>query len=152
KSEEEKRQEVESQMAALVVPGAPISVLMDHGLTENILDRLVQGGIGTVEKLGSMTPEQLESIEGIGPELVGRIQESVNSYYGQFETAGPAQEEVVQEHWNTPEGEAEYAANTEPGSDESGEPEKVMVVGSVEPVEEPVEEPVPAAPGDSHAE
>ena len=34
KSEEEKRQEVESQMAALVVPGAPVSVLIDHGLTE----------------------------------------------------------------------------------------------------------------------
>jgi len=31
KSEEEKRQEVESQMAA-VVPGAPVSVLVDHGL------------------------------------------------------------------------------------------------------------------------
>ena len=35
KSEEEKRQEVESQMAALVVPGAPVSVLIDHGLAED---------------------------------------------------------------------------------------------------------------------
>ena len=34
KSEEEKRQEVESQMAALVAPGAPVSVLLDHGLAE----------------------------------------------------------------------------------------------------------------------
>ena len=32
KSEEEKRQEVESQMAALVVPGAPVSVLIEYGL------------------------------------------------------------------------------------------------------------------------
>ena len=32
KSEEEKRQEVESQMAALVAPGAPVSVLIDYGL------------------------------------------------------------------------------------------------------------------------
>ena len=31
KSEEEKRQEVESQMAALVAPGAPVSVLMEYG-------------------------------------------------------------------------------------------------------------------------
>ena len=31
KSEEEKRQEVESQMAALVAPGAPISALLDYG-------------------------------------------------------------------------------------------------------------------------
>src|SRR5579863_817991 len=34
KSEEEKRQEVESQMAALVAPGAPVSVLVEYGLTE----------------------------------------------------------------------------------------------------------------------
>ncbi|MBS1873937.1 MAG: transcription termination/antitermination protein NusA [Acidobacteria bacterium] len=111
KSEEEKRQEVESQMAALVVPGAPVSVLLDHGLIENILERLVEGGIGTVEKLGSMTPEELESIAGIEPEMVERIQDSVNSYYSQFEAAPTApEEEVVQEHWNTPEGEAAYAA------------------------------------------
>src|SRR5690349_4610326 len=65
KSEEEKRQEVESQMAALVVPGAPVSVLIDHGLTEPILDKLMQGGVATVERLGGMTPEELEQIPGI---------------------------------------------------------------------------------------
>jgi transcription termination/antitermination protein NusA len=87
KSEEEKRQEVESQMAALVVPGAPVSVLMEMGLAESTLEKLVEAGIGTVEKLGSMTPEELEAIQGIGPELVERIQEAVNAYYGQFETS-----------------------------------------------------------------
>ena len=40
KSEEEKRQEVESQMAALVVPGAPVSVLLDHGLADGVVDKL----------------------------------------------------------------------------------------------------------------
>ena len=34
KTEEEKRQEVECAMAALVVPGAPVSVLIDFGLGE----------------------------------------------------------------------------------------------------------------------
>jgi N utilization substance protein A len=85
KSEEEKRQEVESVMAALVVPGAPISALMEHGLTESILGKLTEAGIGTVEKLGSMTPEELEEIPGIGPKLVERIQVAVNGYYVQFE-------------------------------------------------------------------
>ena len=66
KSEEEKRQEVESQMAALVVPGAPVSVLIEHGLPEKLVEKLMEGGIATVEKLGSMTPEQLEEIPGIG--------------------------------------------------------------------------------------
>jgi N utilization substance protein A len=87
KSEEEKRQEVESAMAALVVPGAPVSVLIDFGLGEELAGKLVESGVSTVEKLGSMTPEQLEQIPGIGPNLVEKIQWAVNNYYGQFETA-----------------------------------------------------------------
>ncbi|MBI3281562.1 MAG: transcription termination factor NusA, partial [Acidobacteria bacterium] len=104
KSEEEKRQEVESQMAALVVSGAPVSVLIDHGLPEEVVDRLVQGGIGTVEKLGSMTPEELEAIPGIETDMVQRLQEAILLYYGQYEGAAeppaegaavPAGEETV---------------------------------------------------------
>jgi transcription termination/antitermination protein NusA len=34
KSEEEKRQEVESAMAALAAPQAPVSVLIDYGLAD----------------------------------------------------------------------------------------------------------------------
>ncbi|HXB74167.1 MAG TPA: transcription termination factor NusA [Candidatus Acidoferrales bacterium] len=90
KSEEEKRQEVESQMAALVAPGAPISVLAEYGLDEKILEKLLETGMGTIERLGSMTPEQLEEIQGIGPQTVEKIQESVNAYYSQFEE--PVQE------------------------------------------------------------
>ena len=67
KSEEEKRQEVESQMAALVSPGAPVCVLIEYGLAENIVEALVGAGIGAIEQLGSMTPEQIEEIQGIGP-------------------------------------------------------------------------------------
>jgi len=38
-----------------------------------------------VERLGSMTPEELEVIPDIDPEMVEKIQMAVNSYYGQFE-------------------------------------------------------------------
>jgi N utilization substance protein A len=133
KSEEEKRQEVESQMAALVVPGAPVSVLMEQGLAENILERLVEAGIGTVEKLGSMTPEDLEDIQGIGTDMVQRIQQAVNGYYGQFESSeARPQEEVVQAHWNTPEGEAEYQAG-EAGAAMAAQPEPDVKVAEPEP-------------------
>jgi N utilization substance protein A len=87
KSEEEKRQEVESEMAALVVPGAPVTVLMDHGLSEKLVERLAEAGVPTVERLGAMTPEQLEEIPGIGPKMVEKIQSAVVNYYGQFEVA-----------------------------------------------------------------
>jgi transcription termination/antitermination protein NusA len=101
KSEEEKRQEVESAMAALVAPGAPVSVLLDFGLEENVIEKLVEAGVGTIEKLGSMTPEQLEGIPGIDLAMVERIQDTVNAYYGQFEEqaeqAQTPNEEAVQE-------------------------------------------------------
>jgi N utilization substance protein A len=95
KSEEEKRQEVESQMEALVVSGAPVSVLIDNGLTDHILEKLVEAGIATVEQLGSMTPEQLEEIPGIGPKTVETIQLAVNGYYAQFEDQGGAAGEAA---------------------------------------------------------
>jgi N utilization substance protein A len=96
KSEEEKRQEVESAMAALVAPGAPVSVLIEYGLGDKLAEKLIESGIATVEKLGSMTPEQLEEIEGVGPKMVEKIQLAVNSYYSQFET-GESGEAVAAE-------------------------------------------------------
>jgi N utilization substance protein A len=90
KSEEEKRREVEDQMAALTVPGAPVSVLVDHGIPDTLIEKLMAAGVATVEKLGGMTPEELEEIPGIGVDLVETIQQAVVSYYGQFE-ATPAQ-------------------------------------------------------------
>jgi len=90
KSEEEKRQEVESAMAALVAPGAPVSVLLEYGLDEKVVEGLVEAGVGTIEKLGGMTPEQLQDIPGIEPATVERIQQSVNAYYNQFEDPAAA--------------------------------------------------------------
>ena len=119
KSEEEKRQEVESQMEALVVSGAPVSVLIDNGITDHILEKLIEAGIATVEQLGSMTPEQLEEIPGIGPKTVETIQLAVNGYYAQFEDQG---------------GAAGEAAEPAEGAVEAG------AVDELQPVEEPVEE------------
>ena len=90
KTEEEKRQEVEAQMASLVGQATPLSALIEQGLAENVVERLLEAGVGTVEKLGSMTPEQLEEIEGIGPKLVQKIGTAVNSYYGYEETSEAA--------------------------------------------------------------
>ncbi len=97
KSEEEKRQEVESQMAALVVPGAPVTVLMDHGLAETVAEKLMEAGVATVEKLGAMTPEQLEEIPGIEQEMVENIQSAVVAYYGQFEEQPAAETAATEE-------------------------------------------------------
>jgi N utilization substance protein A len=119
KSEEEKRQEVESQMAALVAPGAPVSVLVDYGLPDKLLETLLATGVGTIEKLGGMTPEQLEEVPGIGPDMVEKIQEAVNAYYSQFDEQGqseaePAAAEVAVEAQAVVAGELPAAVEAEP--------------------------------------
>jgi N utilization substance protein A len=161
KSEEEKRQEVESQMAALVAPGAPVSVLIEYGLSEKVAEQLVESGVATIERLGSMTPEQLEEIPGIGPESVEQLRDAVNAYYSQFETenAGPAQEaepaasgeepaEVDETGAPAPEVEpglaleGEVAASTSEAPSEPEIPEEVLAVGPepAEAAEESVEQ------------
>jgi N utilization substance protein A len=86
KSEEEKRREMEIKMADMVISGAPVSVLLDHGLDEQIVEKLVGAGIGTVERLGSMTPEELEAIPDIDETIVTQIQSAVVSFYGDYDS------------------------------------------------------------------
>ncbi len=128
KSEEEKRQEVESRMAELVVPGAPVAVLLDHGLTEAIAEALMTGGVPTVEKLGAMTPEQLEAVPGIGPDAVEPIQQAVMSYYGQFEGAveGEAAAEAAPEIAAGTETAAAEATVSKPGQAARGRAAKAI--------------------------
>ena len=81
KSEEEKRQEIESQMAAMALRGASISEL--HGLGEKTLQRLREKGIETVEQLAQMTPDDLTQIQGIGEKTVEKIRRVVTDYFEQ---------------------------------------------------------------------
>ena len=84
KSEEEKRQEVELQMQALV--GAAATPLESvPGLGEGMVEKLRAAGMTTVEALADMTPEQLEAIEGIGPKTVEKISLAVNNYFASLE-------------------------------------------------------------------
>jgi N utilization substance protein A len=132
KSEEEKRQEVESQMAALVAPGAPVSVLLEYGLNDKIVEKLLDASVGTIERLGSMTPEQLEEIQGIGPKMVEQIQQAVNTYYSQFEDSAEESGEPAAE------AAAEEAVAVEGG--EAVEMEEAIVTGEALPSEEAVSE------------
>jgi N utilization substance protein A len=88
-------------MGDMVISGAPVSILIDHGLPDNIVEALVSAGIGTVERLGSMTPEELEVIPGISEEVVCQIQSVVVAFYGQYDEEqseqAPADAEAVEE-------------------------------------------------------
>jgi transcription termination/antitermination protein NusA len=102
KSEEEKRQEVEQQMAAMA-PQATTPLENVLGLGEGLVEKLAAAGVTTVEALADMTPEQLEAIEGIGPKTVEKISLAVNNYFASLE-AGSAEDTAA------PEGEAEAPA------------------------------------------
>src|SRR5215472_9011962 len=84
KSEEEKRQEVEQQMAAMA-PQATTPLENVPGLGEGVMEKLTAAGVTTVEALADMTPEQLEAIEGIGPKTVEKISLAVNNYFASLE-------------------------------------------------------------------
>ena len=81
KSEEEKRREVEEAMAAISGDGTPVSMLLQYGLSQGLIDRLMESGTSTVEALADMTPEQLEEIPSVGPELVERIERAIRQCY-----------------------------------------------------------------------
>ena len=138
KTEEEKRREVEAGMASAAI-GTPLSVLLEYGLSEQVLEKLLAAGAGSVEKLGAMTPEELLLIEGITEDFLQEIGVSVNAYYQHLEAAqppaapepreaapqeaagpGPAAEETaVQEAPPAPEDAAAADSAAQPPSDES---------------------------------
>jgi N utilization substance protein A len=138
KSEEEKRQEVEQQMQALVgQPSTPLERVPELG--ESIIEKLQSSGVGSVEALADMTPEQLEAIPGIGPKTIEKISIAVSNYFSSLEApdAGetPAVAEAVEGEVE-PEG-AELAASPEATE---GEAEDLGDSSTIAPEEEAVAE------------
>jgi len=116
KSEEEKRREIEEQMTALTAPTTPLTALA--GVGPKTIEKIEAAGINNVEKLASMTPEQLMEIPGIGEKMVDKIYQAVNRFYegGEAAAAGEAVENTdasLTEEAAAEEGVAGEAANTE---------------------------------------
>jgi len=122
KSEEEKRQEVEQQMTALVgAPSTPLDSLAGD-LGEGLLGKLSEAGITTVEALADMHPEQLEAIPGVGPKSVEKIFVAVNNYFSSLEggaASGDAESTDVPE--DQPTGEDESREIDDSGPDSAGQ-------------------------------
>jgi len=121
KSEEEKRQEVEQQMAAMA-PQATTPLESVPGLGEGLVEKLQAAGVATVEALADMTPEQLEAIEGIGPKTVEKISLAVNNYFASLEQgAAAATEGHVSAEGVTAEAEAASETPAETAAEAAAE-------------------------------
>jgi N utilization substance protein A len=126
KSEEEKRQEVEQQMQALVnQQPTPLESVPELG--EGIIEKLNEAGVTSVEALADMTPEQLEAIPGIGPKTVEKISIAVNNYFSSLEAGEAASEgELAPEEQAAGEGIADAALEADSDqleSEPTGDPE-----------------------------
>src|SRR5436190_6961798 len=158
KSEEEKRQEVEQQMSALVgSTSTPLESV--PGLGEGLIEKLAAAGVTTVEALADMTPEQLEAIEGIGPKTVEKISLAVNNYFSSLDAGGEAVEapaeaeqaapeaaetaEAIEAGDETPATEQEATAETEAVEASSPDETDVESEGTAD-SEAPAEEPAPS--------
>ena len=119
KSEEEKRQEVEAQMAGMV-PGGPRTPLDSlSGLGEKTREKLSAHGVDTIEALAAMTPEELTAISGIGEKMVQKIAAAVKEHFEPPAEAAPAAEPeavavVAAAQSESPEAEVAGAAEPEP--------------------------------------
>src|SRR5438105_6589639 len=132
KSEEEKRQEVEQQMSALVnQTTTPLDRVPDLG--EGVVEKLAGAGVTTVEALADMTPEQLEAIPGIGPKTIEKISLVVNNYFSSLENQPEAAA--------TGEGESPEAQQIEGGGE--GENLEATPAAAIEAEIKSGEEPTP---------
>ncbi len=125
KSEEEKRREIEAQMAALTAPGTPLGEL--PGVGPKTIEKLEAHGISYIERLADMTPEQLIEIPGIGDKMVEKIRASLASYFealdAQQASDAAAAEAAAAEAAAEPAAAPEPPADSQPG--ETSGPEAV---------------------------
>jgi N utilization substance protein A len=119
KSEEEKRREIEAQMAALTAPGTSLSELT--GVGPKTIEKLEAAGITSIEKLADMTPEQLVEIPGIGEKMVEKIHQSVAAYFEPLEAQATAPAEGEAEVMAEATAEARASSEAELGVGETAE-------------------------------
>ena len=150
KSEEEKRQEVEQQMSAMVVQTAtPLESV--PGLGDGLVEKLNAAGVTTVEALADMTPEQLEAIEGIGPKTVEKISLAVNNYFASLDPGAVVEGEVAAEGEAAAE-TSEAVAEQVPAEAESSELAASEEASGETPTEEAAAEPRAASETEEQAE
>ena len=145
KSEEEKRREVEIQMAAMTRSGTSVSALESVG--QKILKKLMDQDIDTIEVLAQTTPAELTKIPGIGEKTVEKIRQAVADFFEQEpeETAEEPEPEAGEVEAGSEAADEAPESPTPDGEVETAEPvleteEKVDAVEQAETESAPADE------------
>jgi N utilization substance protein A len=85
KSEEEKRQEVEAEMARMARIVDELRSLEPHGVGDKTIQKLIDAGVAGLDHVLQMTDEEICTIEGIGPKTAEKVREAATIAKGEWE-------------------------------------------------------------------
>jgi N utilization substance protein A len=119
KSEEEKRQEVEAEMARMQRIVEELRSLA--GVPENITQKLIDSGVAGIEHILQMTDEDLCSIEGIGEKTAEKIREAATEAKVEWDRRDAEEAALYEQERLAAEAAVEEPAEAEPSAEPTDE-------------------------------
>ncbi|HSB61808.1 MAG TPA: transcription termination factor NusA [Vicinamibacteria bacterium] len=92
KSEEEKRQEVEAEMARMARIVDELRSLESHGVSDKVVQKLIDSGVAGVSHVLEMGEGDLTALEGIGPKTAEKIREAAAAAKAEWDARDAAAE------------------------------------------------------------
>jgi N utilization substance protein A len=118
------------------------------GVGPKTIEKIEAAGISNVEKLASMTPEQLMEIPGIGEKMVDKIYQAVNRFYEGGEAAA-ATEGIENTDTLAEESDSAEGATQEAGAESTATEEASTAASEAGVTQAPEETSEAAATGES---
>jgi N utilization substance protein A len=146
KSEEEKRQEVEAEMARMERMAAELKSLPHVG--DKTIQKLIDAGVQGVSHILEMTNEMICSIEGIGPKTAEKIREAAEEAKIEWDKRDAEDAaRYAAEQAAADQAAADQAAADQAAADQAAADEQAAADAAAGQTEETPAEPVPAVAG-----
>jgi N utilization substance protein A len=134
KSEEEKRQEVEAEMARMARAVEELRSLQDLGISEKMVQSLIDSGVSGLTHLLELSEDDLSSIEGLDSDTIATLREAAEKSKLDWDKRDAEENARIEAEQRAAEAEqAEQAAQQEQEQDgQAGETEAAMASASGE--------------------
>jgi N utilization substance protein A len=133
KSEEEKRQEVEAEMARMARIVEELRSLPHVG--EKTIQKLIDAGVGGIAHILEMTDEELCSVEGVGPKTAEKIRQAAEEAKVEWDRRDAEELARLEAEREAAEKAAQEAAAQEAAAQEAAEKEALAQEGAAAPEE-----------------